>query len=103
MGQKVRGNLIIIGGAEDKVGKKTILKYVADIVREKKGSLVILTTATQKPQEVGNNYRQVFETLGLMDIDVLNINSRDEADLDENAERIRSSGGIFFTGGISSE
>jgi len=38
-----------------------------------------------------------------MDIDVLNINSRDEADLDENAERIRSSGGIFFTGGISSE
>jgi len=54
--------LIIIGGAEDKVGKKTILKYVADIVREKKGSLVILTTATQKPQEVGNNYRQVFET-----------------------------------------
>jgi len=30
---------------------------------------------------------------------VLNINSRDEADLDENAERIRSSGGIFFTGG----
>jgi len=47
MGQKVRGNLIIIGGAEDKVGKKTILKYVADIVREKKGSLVILTTATK--------------------------------------------------------
>ncbi|ODM27360.1 cyanophycinase [Clostridium sp. Bc-iso-3] len=99
MGEKVRGNLIIIGGAEDKVGKKTILKHVADIVREKKGGLVVLTTATQKPQEVGNNYRQVFETLGLKDIDVLNINSRNEANLDENADRIKNSGGIFFTGG----
>lgn len=99
MGEKVRGNLIIIGGAEDKIGKKAILKHVADIVREKKGSFVVLTTATKNPQEVGNNYRQVFESLGLKDIDILNINSRDEANTDENADRIRNSSGIFFTGG----
>lgn len=99
MGEKVRGNLVIIGGAEDKAGRKTILKHVVDIVKEKEGRLVVLTTATEKPHEVGDNYRTVFESLGLNNIDVLNINSRDEANLDENAERIRSSGGIFFTGG----
>lgn len=99
MSERVRGNLIIIGGAEDKVGEKTILKHVAGVVKERGGGLVVLTTATEKPQEVGNNYRTVFETLGLSDIDVLNINSRDEANLDENAERIKNSGGVFFTGG----
>ena len=99
MSERVRGNLIIIGGAEDKVGEKAILKHVAGVVKERGGGLVVLTTATEKPQEVGNNYRTVFESLGLSDIDVLNINSRDEANLDENAERIINSGGVFFTGG----
>ncbi|MFZ5985577.1 MAG: cyanophycinase [Bacillota bacterium] len=99
MGEKVRGNLVIIGGAEDKLGKKTILNHVVNIVKENGGSLVVLTTATEKPQEVGNNYRKVFESLGLSDIDVLNIDSRDDANLNENAERIKKAGGIFFTGG----
>jgi len=99
MEERVRGNLIIIGGAEDKVGEKTILKHAAEVVKDREGGLVVLTTATEKPQEVGTNYRTVFESLGLKDIDVLNINSRDEANLDENAERILNSGGIFFTGG----
>ncbi|NLD46804.1 MAG: cyanophycinase, partial [Clostridiaceae bacterium] len=38
MGEKVKGNLIIIGGAEDKTGRRAILKHVSDIVREKPGS-----------------------------------------------------------------
>jgi len=91
MEERVRGNLIIIGGAEDKVGEKTILKHAAEVVKDREGGLVVLTTATEKPQEVGTNYRTVFESLGLKDIDVLNINSRDEANLDENAERGSSS------------
>lgn len=99
MGEKVRGNLIIIGGAEDKTGKKIILKHVADIMKEKDGSLVVMTTATEKPQEAGNNYKTVFESLGLNNVEVLNINSRDEANIDENAQMIRNAGGIFFTGG----
>ena len=36
--------------------------------------------------------------MGLSDIDVLNINSRDEANLDENAERIINSGGFYGRG-----
>ena len=98
MDEKVKGNLIIIGGAEDKAGSKTILKHVVDIVGEK-GSLVILTTATEKPEEVGNNYRIVFESLGLNNIQVLNINTRDEANDEKNADIIKNCRGIFFTGG----
>ena len=32
MAEKVQGNLIIIGGAEDKNGKKEILKKVAEFI-----------------------------------------------------------------------
>ncbi len=99
MEKKVTGNLIIIGGAEDKVGKKTILKHVSDIVQQQQGSLVVLTTATEKPEEVGNNYRMVFESLGLNNIQVLNINTRDEANDERNADIIRTCSCIFFTGG----
>lgn len=98
MEEKVRGNLIIIGGAEDKTGNKTILKHVADFVGQE-GSLVILTTATEKPGEVGDNYRMVFESLGINNIQVLNINTRDEANDNDNADIIRNCNGVFFTGG----
>lgn len=98
MEEKVRGNLIIIGGAEDKTGNKTILKHVVDIVGQQ-GSLVILTTATENPGEVGNNYRMVFESLGINNIQVLNIDTRDEANDESNADIIRTCNGVFFTGG----
>lgn len=98
MEERVKGNLIIIGGAEDKTGNKTILRHVADIVGQQ-GSLVILTTATEKPEEVGNNYRMVFESLGINNIQVLNIDTRDEANDDDNVDLIKNCNGVFFTGG----
>lgn len=99
MGEKVRGNLVIIGGAEDKKGDRKILKQLADMIGGNEAHLIILTTATEKPVEVGDEYRGVFEKLGINNIDVLNINSRDDADSEEYAQRIMNSTGVFFTGG----
>ncbi len=99
MSEKVKGNLIIIGGAEDKKGDSRILKSLVDIVGGNEAHLIILTTATKRPNQVGNEYRSVFERLGVSNIDVLNINTREDANNDDNAERIRNSTGIFFTGG----
>lgn len=99
MGEKVKGNLIIIGGAEDKYGESEILKEVVQLVGGSSASLVVMTTATEKPQEVGKEYRNVFKRLGVNRIDILNIDTRDEAEKDENFERIIHSTGIFFTGG----
>lgn len=99
MSEKVKGNLIIIGGAEDKYGESKILKEVVDVIGGHGAKLMILTTATEKPEEVGNEYRNVFERLGASEIEVLNINSREDANSDDNVNRIMSSTGIFFTGG----
>jgi len=99
MEQKVKGNLVIIGGAEDKKGDSKILKKVLSVMDMKEGALVILTTATELPDEVGSEYRAVFERLGAPNIDVLNINTREDANMDEYCQRISNSNGIFFTGG----
>lgn len=99
MSEKVKGNLVVIGGAEDKQGDSKILKTVVDMIGGTEARLIILTTATEKPEEVGNEYRGVFERLGINNIDVLNINSRDDANNEHYAERVLNSTGIFFTGG----
>lgn len=99
MDDKVKGRLVIIGGAEDKHGESKILKDVVNLIGGGKSSLVVLTTATEKPVEVGNEYRNVFQRLGVKNIQILNIDTRDDANSDENVQKILSSTGVFFTGG----
>ncbi|HHV99710.1 MAG TPA: cyanophycinase [Clostridiaceae bacterium] len=95
----VKGNLIIIGGAEDKYGESKILKKVVEIIGSDKADLVILTTATENPEDVGAEYKKIFTRLGVSKVEILNIDTRDDANNDSNAEIIRNSTGIFMTGG----
>jgi cyanophycinase len=99
MNNGLQGNLVIIGGAEEKHGNNEILKTVVSIVGGKDAYLLVLTTATQNPQEVGKEYRMTFENLGIKNIDILNIDSKFEANNDDNLAKINKSTGIFFTGG----
>ena len=50
MNEKISGNLIIIGGAEDKRGKKEILKKVAEYINTKEDKMLIATIATEYPK-----------------------------------------------------
>lgn len=93
------GNLIIIGGAEDKEGNKEILKYVCSTIDREKDMLVIATVATEKPKEVGSNYKKIFNELGIQKVEILDVSHRDEAHNEENVEIIRHASLIFFTGG----
>lgn len=93
------GNLIIIGGAEDKNGKKEILKKVCECIDKDKDQLLIATIATEYPEEVANKYTDVFSSLGVKNIEILDINSRSEAFADNNIELVSRSKAIFFTGG----
>ena len=99
MNGMVKGNLIIIGGAEDKTGECKILKSLVDITGGPDARLTILTTATENPEEVGNTYRSVFQRLGTGNINILNINTRDDANKDSIVQLAAGSTGIFFTGG----
>lgn len=105
MGDKVRGNLIIIGGAEDKENECNILRKVVEaaqgreVAKSRDEHLVVLTTATQLPQEVGQQYKDVFMKLGMKKITLLNIDSREDANQEKNAQCIKEASAVFFTGG----
>lgn len=54
------GKLIIIGGAEDKEGRKEILKNVSLELKNKSKALTIATLATEYPKEAWDKYKKVF-------------------------------------------
>jgi cyanophycinase len=99
MDEMVDGNLLIIGGAEDKWGQSSVLKHAIEMCGGTEAKIIVLTTATQKPQEVGEEYRSVFTRLGVHSLDILNIDNRNDANNDSVVQRIGCAGGIFFTGG----
>lgn len=94
----VKGFLIIIGGAEDKTGNSIILKQARQMLKDDE-QLTILTTATEKPEEAGEKYLKAFNRLGITNIHVLNINTRDNADDEKYCAVLRSSRCVFMTGG----
>ncbi|WP_432432689.1 cyanophycinase [Clostridium swellfunianum] len=95
----LKGNLIIIGGAEDKKGEKEILKEVCSKIDKEREELVIATVATDLPKEVGAEYKMIFEKLGVRNISILNVEDRKDAFENHNVEMVQKASLIFFTGG----
>lgn len=99
MNEKISGNLIIIGGAEDKRGKKEILKKVAEYINTKEDKMLIATIATEYPEKTYDDYKNIFIKLGIKNIDKLDISKREEAFNDKNINLIKTTNLLFFTGG----
>lgn len=98
MNEKIEGNLIIIGGAEDKKGDKEILKKVAEFVN-KEDMILIATVATEYPEKSFEKYYKVFSGLGIKRIEKLDISSREDACSRKNIDLIKKCNLLFFTGG----
>jgi cyanophycinase len=95
----IRGQLVIIGGAEDKQGDCTILR---EFIRRSGGlqaRIVVMTVATGLPGEVGEDYIKVFEKLGVEDVRVVDNAKREDASDPAAIEAINKATGVFFTGG----
>ena len=98
MKKKEAGSLIIIGGGEDKKGERAILAEVAGKAAGR-GKLVIVTAATEIPDEYLQDYLPVFKELGVRDVDVLDIRSRADAYAEDGLQKLREAAVVFFTGG----
>jgi cyanophycinase len=96
---KEQGQLVIIGGAEDKEGDCKILREFVRCAGGTKAKIAVLTAATSDPRESGEDYTRVFERLGVEDVRVLNTIHREDADDPETLKVIEEATGAFFTGG----
>ncbi len=60
---------------------------------------MVVTVATQLPEEVAAEYRSVFRDLGVRALDVLDIRSRDDAHDEAAVAKVRDASVVYFTGG----
>ncbi|HUR61190.1 MAG TPA: cyanophycinase [Candidatus Thermoplasmatota archaeon] len=94
-----KGTLVAIGGNEDKEFGKAVLKRVVDLPPGGTTIVEVIPTASSIPKVVGEDYVKAFGKLGIKTVAVMDIQSRDEADRKEYAERIRACDVVFLTGG----
>jgi cyanophycinase len=91
------GTLIIIGGHEDKTGKRAILRQVAKHV--KGGRLVIATVASHEPEGYFSSYQRAFADLGVTDLVELYVHDRAETTDPAKLRLLDDAAGVFFSGG----
>jgi cyanophycinase len=94
---KPNGSLMIIGGGEDKKGDQIILKEVARHVGD--DTLVIIPTASSKPEEMVADYTKVFQKLGVKQIEVVDPRIREDGKNPDNIAKMKKASAVFMTGG----
>ena len=94
-----RGCLVAIGGNEDKENDLVVLKRVVQEVRKADYRVGVITTASESPEQRGEDYRQVFTTLGASGIEILNIKDRNQANDPNMAKMLEDADLIFLVGG----
>lgn len=97
------GLLMAIGGAEDKVRERVILRTFVEAAGGADANLVVLATASELA-ETGDRYARLFETLRADTVEVLRIRNREDAleALDRSSgilDLLDFASGLFITGG----
>ncbi|UOE49928.1 cyanophycinase [Mucilaginibacter sp. SMC90] len=112
-----KGKLIIIGGAVDmgsnvtlqehilqpdyiKFFEQGILRRIINESAKREGSKIeVITTASQIPELVGDEYIKAFGQLNVTNVDVLHIKNREDAANKAYLDRIRKADVVMFSGG----
>jgi len=107
-----KGILIPIGGNEDKGsgnqddGFDFITEGIlSQVVAESGGlnaSILVITTASRIPVEVGENYIKAFNLLACTNVEILDIRTREDMEQKALLEKVKKADCIMFTGGDQS-
>jgi cyanophycinase len=97
-GDRKRGYIVPIGGAEDKEGSANILRKFIEVSGGSRARVVIIPTAS-KLEETGRKYEKLFRQLGANEAKSLPFASRDDAAKTEWLDYIENANAIFVTGG----
>lgn len=94
------GLVMAIGGAEDKVRERRILRRFVEACGGRDANIVVLATASELP-DTGERYADLFYGIAVDTVEVLRIRSREDA-LDAGREvydALEYATGFFMTGG----
>lgn len=93
------GQLVIIGGAEDRENDCQILREFIRCAGGLEAKIVVMTVATEQTREVGDDYTRTFERLGVEDVRILDTMYREDTHSESSLRAIQKATGVFFTGG----
>lgn len=96
------GKLLIIGGAEDRVHDKLILKRFVELSGGENSKIALIVAASSDPAAVAQTYSQAFAELGVAQFSVVPLLSHDDAFKPEIVEQLQTADGIFMAGGDQS-
>jgi len=91
--------LIIIGGAEDRVGRASLLREFVKRSGGTRSRLVVIPTASSVQDDQVASYREVFARLGSRSVEVVNPATRAEAHDAGAVALLERATGVFMTGG----
>jgi len=95
----VPGPLFAIGGAEDKLKKRTVLREFVAAAGGGQARIVVIPTASALGQEIVDLYAALFGTLGAAEVSSVRPETRADAEEPSYVEPLAEATGIFMTGG----
>lgn len=93
-----RGNLVAIGGAEDKVGDEAILKRFVRLCGGRAARIAVIPTASEL-RDTGRRYEELFRDLKAEKVWVLPFETRAQCEDREELKVLERANGVFLTGG----
>jgi cyanophycinase len=94
-----RRTLLVIGGAEDRIGRSVVLKRFVKLAGGRRSHIVVIPTASSFALEVSDAYRDVFTRLRGGEVSVVHPTTRREANDPELVAALDAATGVFMTGG----
>jgi cyanophycinase len=95
----IRGPLFVIGGAEDKLRRRTVLTEFVEAAGGPDARIAVVPTASSLGPEIIEVYDAVFRRLGAADVFGVRPESREQANDPTLVARLAEATGIFMTGG----
>ncbi len=93
------GIVMPIGGAEDKIGRMTVLREVVRLAGGSAARIVVISTASSLGDEITHAYLQLFATLGVADVAGIRPESRAQSADPGLVAAIDRATAVFMTGG----
>lgn len=94
--------LVIVGGAEDRLQDRLILRKFVDLSGGGGARIRVITAASSEPERVWDSYQNVFQSLGVRDVQPLPLQDREAAFAPDLQTGILQADGIFISGGDQS-
>lgn len=99
MPQSTKTAIMIIGGAEDKVHGREILRSFFNRSGSTDARIAIIPSASREPAVIGERYREIFTEMGAKGIEILDIRDRDQCEDPLLQSYVENCTGVFMTGG----